>query len=102
MQNERVLVQENQLIQIYRVPRFVFQPKEATHQTDFRGHSKSQLLWIALCSTSTNHYIQIFGRRVWTATNLLIPMDRAPRAKLGTGLEQLEHVPERIWEGCSR
>ena len=28
-------------------------------------------------------------------------MDRAHRVVLGTGLEQLEHVPGRIWEGIT-
>ncbi len=101
MSNERVSVQENQLIQIYRVRRFVFQTKKATHETDFRDQSKTQLLWIAVCSTSTHHYIPIFGRRVWTATNLFIPIDRAHRVGLNTRLEQLEHVPKRILAGFS-
>jgi hypothetical protein len=102
MSNERVLVQESQLIQIYRVRSFLFETKQATHETDLRDQSKTQLLWIAVCSTSTNHYIPIFGRRVWTVTNLFIPIYRAHRVGLGTGLEHLEHVPKRILAGFSR
>ncbi len=34
--------------------------------------------------------------------NPRLPLDRARQVVHGTGLEQLEHVPERIWEGFSK
>ena len=33
---------------------------------------------------------------LWAIENLIIPLDRARRVLLGTGLEHLEHVSERI------
>ena len=47
-------------------------------------------------------YFQFFRRIVWAIENLTIPFDRARRVVLGTGVEQLEHVPERIWDENSR
>ena len=34
--------------------------------------------------------------------NRRTPFDRAHRVVLGTSVERLEHVPERIWEGFTR
>ena len=34
--------------------------------------------------------------------NSRLLLDRARRVLLGTGLERLERIPERIWEGFSR
>jgi hypothetical protein len=49
-----------------------------------------------------NQYLEICLRTVWVMKNLKLPFDRAHRVVLGTGLEQLEHVPGRIWEGFTR
>ncbi|CAF1638889.1 unnamed protein product [Rotaria sp. Silwood1] len=38
---------------------------------------------------------------VWITTDPTSPLDRARRVVLGTGLEHLDHVPGRIWEGFS-
>jgi hypothetical protein len=34
--------------------------------------------------------------------NVIMPIDRAHRVVLGTGLEHLEHLHKRIWEGFNR
>jgi hypothetical protein len=39
---------------------------------------------------------------IWVMENRRLPFDRAHRVALGTGLEQLKYVPERIWEGFPR
>ncbi|CAF5145236.1 unnamed protein product, partial [Rotaria sp. Silwood1] len=38
---------------------------------------------------------------VWSTSDPRFPLDRARRVVLGTGLEHLDHVPGRIWEGFS-
>ncbi|CAF4183930.1 unnamed protein product, partial [Rotaria sordida] len=38
---------------------------------------------------------------VWIMADPRLPLDRARRLVLGTGLEHLEHIPKRIWEGFS-
>ncbi|CAF4211099.1 unnamed protein product, partial [Rotaria sp. Silwood2] len=38
---------------------------------------------------------------VWTTIDPRSPLDRTRRVLLGTGLEHLEHIPERILEGFS-
>ncbi|CAF0969866.1 unnamed protein product [Rotaria sordida] len=35
---------------------------------------------------------------VWIMADPRLPLDRARRLVLGTGLEHLEHIPKRIWE----
>jgi hypothetical protein len=46
-------------------------------------------------------YSRIFSRMVWVIENPRLSLDRAHRVILETGLEQLEHVPKRIWKGIS-
>ena len=46
--------------------------------------------------------MQYFGTILWVTENLITPLNRAHRVVLGTGLEQLEDVPERIAAGNTR
>ncbi len=50
----------------------------------------------------SRRYSGKFSRTLRAMENPKLPFDRAHRVGLGTGLEHLEHVPERIWEGFSR
>ena len=47
-------------------------------------------------------YFGIFRTILWVMENRITPLNRAHRVVLGTGLEQLEHVPERIAAGNTR
>ena len=49
-----------------------------------------------------SEYFEFFERIVEVIRNLIIPLDSARRVVLGTSMEQLEHVPERIRERITR
>ena len=54
-----------------------------------------------MTSLTYNVHIQNIDDKLLNEQYPPIPIDRAHRVVLGTGLEQLEHVPERIRERFS-
>ena len=55
--------------------------------------------WKSLFLVEKPQYLGFYWNTIWNIENPNMPSDRARLVTPGTGLERLEHLPERIWDG---
>ena len=56
----------------------------------------------SLFSVEKPQYLEFSWNTPWNIENSNVPSDRAHLVTPGTGLERLEHLSERIWDGFSK